>query len=146
MAHRSFAFNETGEKVDGVKKRSTFEWSVLGLAAAVLLAMGGWFLFGSARPADTWRVEVERNDSPAVSVPVSREEGADSLLEGEVIDLNTAGAADLQRLPGIGATRARAVVEYRQEHGAFRSVDDLLNVDGIGPAIVEKVRPYVSVK
>ena len=80
------------------------------------------------------------------SASAGEHEQTDGLLEGEVIDLNTAGVADLERLPGVGSTRARAIVEHRQEHGAFGSVDDLLKVDGIGPGILEKVRPYVSVK
>ena len=128
------------------KKRPAFELWVLALTAAILVLMIGWFIFGSVRPSDTWRVEVERTGSPEYSASAGEQEQTDGLLEGEVIDLNTAGVADLERLPGVGSTRAQAIVEYRQEHGAFRSVDDLLKVDGIGPGILEKVRPYVSVK
>lgn len=127
------------------KKRSAFELWVLALTAVTLVLMIGWFAFGSVHPSDAWRVEVERTDSPEYSASAGEREQTDSLLEGEVIDLNTAGVADLERLPGIGSARARAIVEYRQEHGDFRSVDDLLNVDGIGPGILEKLRTYVTV-
>lgn len=126
------------------KKRPAFELGVLVLTAATLVLMIGWFVFGSVRPSDTWRVEVERTDSPEYSTPAREDEEADSLLEGEVIELNTADVADLKRLPGVGSTRAQAIVEYRQEHGTFRSVEDLLNVDGIGPGILEKLRPFVT--
>lgn len=144
MRTSEFCFRP-GKKAGKVKKHSTFEWAVLALTAAVLLMMGGWFVFGSTRPADTWRVEVERNDSPAISVPTGEEGALDSLLEGEVIDLNTAGQADLERLPGIGQTRARAILDHRQKHGLFGTVDELKQVEGIGPAILEQLRPYVTV-
>ena len=127
------------------KKHSPFELGILALTVVILALMAGRFVFGAVRPSDTWRVEVERNDSPEGSAPGREQERPESLLEGEMIDLNTAGAADLERLPGLGSIRAQAVVEYRQEHGDFHSVDDLLSVDGIGSGILEQVRPYVTV-
>ena len=128
------------------KKLPAFDLWVLVLVLATLVLMAGWFVFGSVRSSDTWRVEVERTDRPEYSVSTEEQEQTDSLLEGEIIGLNTAGVADLKRLPGVGSARAQAIVEYRQEHGAFRSVDDLLKVDGIGPGILGRVRPYVKVE
>ncbi|EJO93863.1 ComEA family DNA-binding protein [Ectopseudomonas hydrolytica] len=62
------------------------------------------------------------------------------------INLNTADAATLQKeLAGIGATKAQAIVAYREEHGNFASVDELLEVKGIGPATLEKNRDKLSV-
>ena len=128
-----------------MKKITAFEWSVLALAVAVLLLMSGWFAARHFSPANTWRVEVERNDSVSTSASAGHEDWLDTLLKGEVIDLNTAGVADLGRLPGIGQTRAQAIVEYRQEHGPFETVDELTRVSGIGPGILEQLRPYVTV-
>lgn len=127
-----------------MEDRTRFEWGVLGLAAAVLVLMTGWFLFRGVNPADTWRVEVERDDS-SVSASIRDVEWPEGLLEGEIMDLNTATQSDLERLPGIGATLAQAIAEYRQTNGAFASVDDLTRVDGIGPATLEHLRPYVTV-
>ncbi|WP_212630332.1 helix-hairpin-helix domain-containing protein [Pseudomonas sp. KB-10] len=63
-----------------------------------------------------------------------------------VVNLNTADAATLQReLAGIGATKAQAIVVYREEHGDFASVDELLEVKGIGEATLEKNRGKLSV-
>jgi len=59
------------------------------------------------------------------------------------IDLNAASVADLMTLPGIGRTRAVAVVLHRVRHGRFRSLDDLVRVDGLGPATVASLRPYL---
>jgi len=50
------------------------------------------------------------------------------------VDLNTADAAAIEALPGIGPSMSRAIVAYRSEHGRFRSVDELQDVRGIGPA------------
>lgn len=60
------------------------------------------------------------------------------------LDLNRASTGDLERLPGIGPARARAIVRWREVHGRFRSVDDLLEVSGIGPATLERLRPLVA--
>jgi competence ComEA-like helix-hairpin-helix protein len=59
----------------------------------------------------------------------------------ERINPNTASAGSLQRLPGIGRTRAESIIAYRQVHGpvAFRSPEDLDNIRGIGPAIVRNI-------
>lgn len=64
----------------------------------------------------------------------------------EKIDPNTATAASLRRLGGIGPELARAIVEYRESHGpaAFRSADDLQKIPRIGPATVERIAPYLA--
>jgi competence protein ComEA len=62
------------------------------------------------------------------------------------INLNTADAATLQReLLGIGEVKAQAIVAYRDEHGDFASVDELLEVKGIGEATLEKNRDKLSI-
>jgi competence protein ComEA len=61
------------------------------------------------------------------------------------ININTATAEELDLLPDIGPTRATAIVAYRTTYGPFSSVEDLLNVDGIGPKILEKILPYITV-
>ncbi|WP_417706236.1 ComEA family DNA-binding protein [Pseudomonas sp.] len=63
-----------------------------------------------------------------------------------MVNLNTADAATLQsELVGIGAAKAQAIVAYREEHGNFASVDELLEVKGIGEATLEKNRDRLSV-
>jgi competence protein ComEA len=61
------------------------------------------------------------------------------------VNVNTADAAALETLPGIGEVLAGAIIQYRTEHGPFRSVDELEDVSGIGPATLEKLRPLVTV-
>jgi competence protein ComEA len=62
-----------------------------------------------------------------------------------VINLNTATVQQLDTLPGVGPVRAAAIVAWREAHGKFTSVDQLGEVDGIGPARLEKLRPLVRV-
>ncbi len=64
---------------------------------------------------------------------------------GEVLNLNTATAEQLDALPGVGPVTAAAIVAWRQANGRFTSVDQLGDVDGIGPARLEKLRPLVRV-
>jgi competence protein ComEA len=61
------------------------------------------------------------------------------------VDLNTASASELEVLPGVGPTIAAAIVEHRERNGPFRSVDDLLDVPGIGPAKLDQLRGAVVV-
>jgi competence protein ComEA len=60
-------------------------------------------------------------------------------------NINTASAAQLELLKGIGPVKAQAIIDYRNEHGFFRTVDELLNVPGIGPKTLEAIRDQVTV-
>ena len=63
--------------------------------------------------------------------------------EGKV-NINTADATELQRLPGVGPSTAEAILEYRSQIRRFNSVDQLDDVKGIGPKKLEKMRPFVA--
>jgi competence ComEA-like helix-hairpin-helix protein len=62
-----------------------------------------------------------------------------------LIDLNTASAAELESLPGIGHSRALAILAFREAHSGFHSVSQLLRIKGIGRAMLRKLRPLVTV-
>lgn len=62
------------------------------------------------------------------------------------IDLNRADYAQLLQLPAVGESLARRIDDYRREHGGFRDLDDLRRVGGIGPATLERLRPFVYVQ
>lgn len=110
----------------------------LGAIALVVLGLGllaGWRLWRS--PA---RLNGDLSVEPASLAPAA-----------ERIDLNTANWASLARLPGIGGVRARRIVAWRErfvaEHPgqpAFTRPQDLQQVEGIGPAIVEQVAPFLE--
>ena len=61
------------------------------------------------------------------------------------LNINTATEAQLEVLDGIGETKARAIVEYRESHGDFASVEQLTRVDGIGDATLDKIREQICV-
>jgi competence protein ComEA len=59
------------------------------------------------------------------------------------LDLNTASADELEQLPGIGPSRAAAIINFRDRNGLIKYADDLTAIDGIGPATVDAIRPLV---
>lgn len=61
------------------------------------------------------------------------------------VDINKATADGLTVVPGIGKATAQRIVAWREEHGPFRRVEDLMKVKGIGEKTLEKIRPYVKV-
>jgi competence protein ComEA len=60
------------------------------------------------------------------------------------VNINTASAEQLTVLPGIGPKLAARIVEYRQKSGAFKSVQELMNVRGVGEKNLKKIEPYLS--
>lgn len=123
------------------QKISLYEWVVLGLT--LLFVLGTLWWFHSTRPQEGVTL-VEVSEDRQETAPVEKPE-APGMLEGEVLDLNTATLSDLTRLPGIGQTKAQAILDWREAYGPFRAVEDLLSVDGIGEKTWETLRPYVRV-
>jgi competence protein ComEA len=64
---------------------------------------------------------------------------------GPLVNLNTASQAELEALPEVGPVTAQSILAWRDEHGGFTSVDELLEVDGIGDATLGQLAPYVTV-
>lgn len=62
-----------------------------------------------------------------------------------LININTADSEELNTLIGIGTKTANKIVEYRNRHGSFKSVDELCNVSGIGSFTLEKIKDYIKV-
>ncbi|MDE0886139.1 MAG: helix-hairpin-helix domain-containing protein [Myxococcota bacterium] len=63
-----------------------------------------------------------------------------------VVNVNTASAAELELLPGVGSQRAAAIIATRKSKGSFSRPEDLLEVEGIGAVMLERMRPYVALK
>ena len=79
-------------------------------------------------------------------VDVTSIETNDSIIpDSEKIDLNQATVEDLKALNGIGEVTAGKILAYRDLYGSFLSVDELVNVDGIGENLLDKIRPYIYV-
>jgi competence protein ComEA len=108
----------------------------------------------AAKVADGERVYVPRRGEvpPAVAVGAGGGGGGSPGVGGAggapagPVDLNSATAEQLESLPGVGPATAEAILGYRKEHGRFRSVDELLEVRGIGEAKLAAIRPKVQVR
>ena len=61
------------------------------------------------------------------------------------VNINTANKDTLKTIPGIGDTKANNIIAYRKKNGFFKSIDDIKNVDGIGDAIFESIKEYITV-
>lgn len=62
------------------------------------------------------------------------------------VNINKASSAQLQTINGIGPAKAGEIIKYRKSHGAFRNVNELVNVKGIGPKTMKKMKSQVSVR
>jgi competence protein ComEA len=96
------------------------------MAGVLVVALGllGWNVFAAGR----WSAR-----------PTTLEPGGLAFR----VDLNQADHASLLQLPGVGESLARRIEEYRERYGPFRAMEDLRNVSGIGPATLERLRPFV---
>jgi competence protein ComEA len=94
-------------------------------------------LLGALLCADA--VHAHADDTPTPSAAISGSEPG-------VVNLNTANEAELERLPGVGPTRARAIVALRTRLARFTHVEQLLRVKGIGRATFRKLRPLVALQ
>ncbi len=112
------------------------QWILIGITAAFLCLLTGIFvgrnLTGSYIPLDK---AIDSNTSDT-STETQQYDGK--------IDINTATSEQLQLIPGIGETIAQRIIDYRTEHGDFESVDELLNISGIGQKKLEQMKPYIK--
>jgi len=79
------------------------------------------------------------------SVKAQSSGGSKASLSG-VVNVNTASVEELQLLPGVGTSRASAIVAARKNRGGFETIDQLTEVKGIGPSMLERMRPHVAVE
>ncbi len=84
--------------------------------------------------------EVRKN---AVTVPTP-EEKTEIPQVPALIDINRATAKEFERLPGIGPQIAGRIVAYREQNGAFKRIEDITKVRGIGPKTLERLRPHLT--
>jgi competence ComEA-like helix-hairpin-helix protein len=83
---------------------------------------------------------------PPPGAPATMQPGKKSPLKPRSVDINTATRIQLMQLPGIGEKYADRIIRYRTERGRFHSVEELVNVSGIGTKRLERLRPYITVQ
>ena len=152
-----------------VKKRFSLILDVLYMSALMIL-----FSMGSSVSAQQfdqsylkWKAEQEAQDAklkkvddryylsrPSVAHSSSKNNASknnasnlsaqNTANTGMKISLNNASLTELQQLNGVGEKKAQAIVQYRQQNGKFKSIDELQNVKGIGPKLLEKNKAKLS--
>jgi competence protein ComEA len=102
--------------------------------------------------ADLDRVNLAQrvHDEDQIYVPEIGEENLPATSSGGsgegLLDINTASAAELESLPGIGPVLAQSIVDYREAHGPFGTVEEIMEVQGIGQAVFEEIRELITVR
>lgn len=137
--------------------------NVKGLSAAKLNTMKDSLVFGRTAEASTPQAPQTPKAAKPPKAPPSEASTASTrsgsatgpasaakstvsrLAPGEQLNINTASAADLDKLPGIGSTKAQAIVDYRNQNGDFKSIEDIEKVKGIKGGTFSKIKPYIKV-
>lgn len=128
-------------QVDGAVVRPGLYRIRPGSRASDAIAAAG----GLASTADSAGINQARllRDGERVTVPLR---GSAAQTGESRLDLNHAAARDLETLPGIGPVLARRIVAYRDRHGPFHRLEDLLQVEGIGPRLLERLRGGIVIR
>lgn len=110
---------------------------------------------GATADADLSQLNLAQKlaDGQKITVPVAGATPADGNSatttadsdNGGLININTATQEELESLPSIGEVRAQAIIAYREEHGGFRTTDELMEVSGIGEKIFADISPHITV-
>ena len=132
-------------------KLSKWEAAILSVAALFLAFTAGWFARGNTS-SDPIRVETQWTLAPAEAVIVlsptpaaepPETSAAPSAAEGK-ININTATAAELQTLPGIGEKRAQTIIADREQNGPFRFPEDITRVSCIGEGTLANIIDQIT--
>lgn len=78
--------------------------------------------------------------------PSNLKPSSSNLQNSTLININAASLAVLDQLPGIGTTKAQDIIEYRLSHGPFQSLEEVMNVPGIGEEIFDEIRELITIK
>ena len=117
------------------------EHLILLCGAILLVVLIAFITIGHPFPSfAAENVRPSTRTSLTVTYPESSESSSSSLL-----NINTADARELMTLPGVGEATAKAILDYRREHGLFRSTEELIHVTGIGEKKLEEILPYITV-
>jgi competence protein ComEA len=107
---------------------------------------------GPTANADLDRVNLAQrvHDEDQIYFPEVGEENLPSTGTGGSepgqVDINTASAQELEELPGIGPTLAQSIIEHRESHGPFSTIEEIMDVRGIGQGVLENIRELITVR
>ena len=134
------AEEEEKSEAERQPEKLSYKAATVGLTALVLVLLV--FFLGMR-----WiERRAEQIALPAEISAASTDTAAERALpESGGLDINTATKEELMELPGIGEKKAQAIIDYRNEYGAFLDAAEIMEVDGIGEGIFEKIRDLIRV-
>lgn len=124
-------FAAVGERSSGIEGWTAINDSVAASIQDVSLVV----------PTDQDKDQRMASDIVEVTTPSKVEPIVES---NGLIHINSAGLLELQEIPGIGEKKAKAILDYRNQYGAFQSIHDLTKIKGIGSKMLEKMKPYIE--
>ena len=114
--------------------------AIIILCIAALIGAGIRLYINKYRPEEEIRII-----KGAVEVPESVKAGSLAVEDlNLIVDINSAHAEELETLPGIGPVKAKAIIDYREEHGVFKTPADTQKVPGIGIKTFQRMKPYIT--
>ncbi|MCW5939797.1 MAG: helix-hairpin-helix domain-containing protein [Fimbriimonadaceae bacterium] len=137
----------TGQRVSGMTgwdiKQKLAASGVAVLALGALGLTGRGYLEAPSKPR-TQVASLANVESPTPRQSPPRPVAGSSRPAYGSISINQAGQSELERLPRVGPAIARRIIDYRNQVGGFRSVEELEQVKGIGPKTLAQIRPFVK--
>jgi comEA protein len=112
-------------------------WALITILLIVVIVIGGIIAWQKYSP--THPIKITLTEKPNPTGGVSQGD------QPQKIDINRAEAWLLEALPGIGPTKAQAIIDYRQQNGYFSDISEILNVEGIGQDIYEQIKDLITV-
>ncbi len=103
----------------------------------------GGFLEDAAK--DAWNQAEILQDEMKIYIPTMEELQNQSEAGTGKININTASKEDLMGLPGVGEAKAKQIISYRESHGLFKHIEDIMSISGIKEGLFEKIKEYITV-
>ena len=92
------------------------------------------------------KTDASEPDETTSAVTADSSAQSDTPYSDGKVNINTAGLEELMTLKGVGESRARAIIEYREQQGAFETPEDLMNISGIKEGVFSKIKDQIAVR
>lgn len=117
-------------------------WTLIAILLIAVIAISGVVAYSRYNRSQSIEISISATPELQGEINISQTEEQE---QPQKIDLNLAEAWLLEALPGIGETRARAIIDYRQQNGLFNNINELTKVEGIGVTTYEKIKHLITV-